>query len=149
VKTDTQMAEQVVLAAIAAVEERDLDALARLYHPDVWFEWPPGLPYSGDFHGASVDEMTNTFATVWEPLQPTDAERRMDATVVASSGNTVVVEYVWRAVDRHGHHFETLTLGRYEVRDGQFAGARMYYSDHAGLLAFLRGAGVKLPAHET
>jgi ketosteroid isomerase-like protein len=81
--------------------------------------------------------MTNAFAAVWEPLQPTHAEKRMDPTVVASSGNTLVVEYTSRAVDRHGRRFETSTLARYEVRDGQFAGARMYYSDHAGLLSFL------------
>lgn len=144
--SETLTAEEIVLVAVKAVEDRDLDTLAQLYHPDVRFEWPPGLPYSGTFQGASVDEMTERFGAVWEPLQPTDDEKRMDATVVVSSGNTVVVEYTWRAVDRHGHRFETSTLARYEVRDGRFAGARMYYSDHAGLLAFLRDAAVELPA---
>jgi ketosteroid isomerase-like protein len=144
VNIETLTPEEIALAAVKAVEDRDLDTLDQLYHPDVRFEWPPGLPYSGRFQGASVDEMTQRFAAVWEPLQPTDDEKRMDATVVASSGNTVVVEYTWRSVDQRGHRFETSTLARYEVRDGRFAGARMYYSDHAGLLAFLRDAGVEL-----
>lgn len=142
---ETSNAEEIALAAIKAVESRDLATLSQLYHRDIRFEWPPGLPYSGVFQGSAVSEMTARFAAAWEPLQPTDAEKCMDPSVVASSDDTVVIEYTWRAVDQRGDHFETSTLARYDVRDGLLAGARMYYSDHAGVLDFLRRAGVALP----
>ena len=132
------------LATIKAVEARDLEALARLYDPDVEFEWPPGLPYSGVHRGPDVVTMTTRFRAVWQPLQPTAAEARMDPVVVAATADTVVVEYTWRAVDESGNRFQTSTLAHYEVRHGRLARARMYYADHAGLLEFLRSAGVPL-----
>lgn len=137
--------EEIVLATIKAVEERDFEALEHLYHPQIEFNWPPGLPYSGRFNAAEVPDMTMRFAAVWEPLQPTDVEKRMDPIVVASAGDTVVVEYIWRAVDTTGRRFETSTLARYEVRDERLARARMYYFDLPGMLAFLDGTGVELP----
>jgi len=136
--------EEIVLATIKAVEERDFSALEQLYHPEIEFFWPPGLPYSGRFKASEVPDMTMRLAAVWEALQPTDAEKRMDPVVVASSGDTVVVEYTWRAVDAAGRRFETSTLARYDVRDGRLARAQMYYFDLFGMMAFLTDAGVEL-----
>lgn len=132
--------EQVVMDVLVAIEQRELERLAQLYHPEVWFEWPPGLPYSGRFQGASVGEMSALFASVWEELQPTDGERRLDAYVVASHMSTVVVHYTWKGVSRAGQRFETEILARYEVRDGLFAGAQMFHFDLQGLIAFLEAA---------
>jgi ketosteroid isomerase-like protein len=139
-------AAATALAAIEAVEARDLEALAQLYDPDVEFEWPPGLPYSGVHRGADVVSMTANFRAVWQPLQPTADEARMDPVVIAATADTVVIEYTWRAVDQSGNRFQTSTLAHYEVRGGRLARARMYYADHAGLLEFLVSAGVQLAA---
>lgn len=141
----TMTNDEVVLAAITAVEDRDVTTLLRLYHPDLEFLWPPGLPYSGTFKGAEIEDMTERFTAVWAPLQPTDAEKRMDPVVVASAGSTVIVHYTWRALDSSGRRFETSTLAHYEVLDGRLAQAQMYYFDMAGMLTFLRDTGVELP----
>jgi ketosteroid isomerase-like protein len=133
----TMTTEQVVRAVLRAVEARDRARLAELYHPDIEFSWPPGLPYSGRHRGAEVVAMGEAFAALWDPLQPTEAERRFDERIVASSGSEVVVQYRWKAVDEQGRRFETDTLARYRVLDGKFAGGRMYHFDHAGLLDFL------------
>jgi ketosteroid isomerase-like protein len=142
--TPSAAAADVALAAIRAVEARDLAALARLYDPDVQFEWPPGLPYSGVHRGAEVIAMTTRFRALWQPLQPTAVEARMDPVVIAATDDTVVIEYTWRAIDDRGNRFQTSTSAHYGVRDGRLTSARMYYLDHAGLLQFLRAAGVDL-----
>lgn len=133
--------ERIVLDVLHAIEQRDLDRMARLQHPEIWFLWPPGLPYSGRFQGETpVAEMTACFARVWAGLQPTEAERGMDASVVASHESTVVTHYTWRGLDAAGRRFEASTLARYEVRDGLLAGAQMYHFDLTGLIAFLAAA---------
>lgn len=132
----------IVLAAIRAVETRDLERLHELYDPAVTFEWPPGLPYSGTFSGPEVEEMTARFEAVWAPLQPTADERSMSPTVVSAGGGDVVVEYRWRATHALAGSFETPVLARYRVEDGRLAEARMFYWDHVGLRRFLDRAGV-------
>lgn len=133
-------AEQTALAAIEAVEQRDLGRLAGLYDPSVEFDWQPGLPYSGHYQGGSIPDMTERYRAVWQPLQPTEAERRMDATVVASAGDTVVVEYHCRAVDQRGRRFTTPVLACYQARNGRLMRARMFYWDLQGLRTFLTSA---------
>jgi len=134
-------AELTALAAIEAVEQRDLERLEALYDPDVEFDWQPGLPYSGHYQHEGNADMTERYRAVWERLQPTEAERRMDAAVVASSGETVVIEYQCRAVDHRARRFETPVLARYRVRDGRLVAAQMFYWDLEGLRVFLTSAG--------
>ena len=129
-----------MLEAFRAVESRDTERLLELYHPDVEFYWPPSLPYGGAFHGADVVEMSLRFRAVWDSLQPTAAERRMDPRVVACEGGEVVVQYFQRGIDPAGARFETEVLGLYEVRDRRFARAQMFYFDPVGLRDFLRRA---------
>ena len=135
-------AEQTVLAAITAVEQRDLDRLAGLYDPGVRFHWPPGLPYSGCYESGELATMSQRFSSVWQPLQPTEELRRMEPSVVATSDDTVVVQYVTRGVDAGGQRFETPVLARYRGRDGRLVEAQMYYWDLVGLRQFLQTAGV-------
>lgn len=133
----TQEPADVVMAVLRCVEERDVGRLAELYHPDVEFHWPPGLPYSGVHRGAAVAGMSAAFAAVWVPLQPEAADRRLDAHVVAADGDTVVAQYTWKGRDRRGRTFATDTLARYSVVDGKLARARMYHFDLAGLVEFV------------
>jgi uncharacterized protein len=131
---------QVVLEVFRAVEVRDAARLLELYHPDVEFSWPPSLPYGGTFRGAEIVEMSVAFAAVWDPLQPTDGERRMDVRVVACDDGEVVAQYHQRGVDSNGARFETEVLGLYQIRDGLFVRAQMFYFDPVGLDAFLQHA---------
>lgn len=133
--------EDVVLAVLRAVETRDIERLPTMYHPEIEFRWQPALPWGGVYKGfGEVGPMSEAFAAIWGPLQPTDRERRMDPRIVASDGPDVVVNYCWRARDAEGRAFETETLAHYRVREGKLAGAQMFYYDLAGLLDFLAGA---------
>lgn len=131
----------VVTQVLAAVEQRQADRLIALYHPQIEFHWPPGLPYSGRFVGAEVARMHRLLGEVWFALQPDEETRRMDFEVIATGDHgRVVVRYRWKGIDAQGGRFETLTLADYQVRDGLFARAQMYYYDLPGLIRFLEQA---------
>ena len=136
----------VVMQILHAIEDRQLDRLPSLLHPEIEFHWPPGLPYSGDFKGPSVAEMNERFAATWMPLQPTEETRRMNPRVVATNDDgRVIVHYLWKGLDANGRRFATETLADYQVRDGQLARAQMFYYDLPGMIAFLdraRAGGV-------
>ncbi len=132
--TDNQ---EIALRAIRCVEQRDLEGLREIYHPDVTFHWQPGLPYSGDFSGPGIASMSETFARIWTPLQPDDATRRMDARVLAAKDDLVIVEYTWRARRPDGAIFETETVAEYRIKDGRLFDARMFYFDLCGLIGFI------------
>jgi ketosteroid isomerase-like protein len=143
---------EVVLGVFRAVEEREADALFDLYHDDVELHDAPSLPYSYTARGkAQMREQLETapettWLGTWGPLQPTEAERRMDPRVVGSDGDEVTVLYTTRAVAPDGERFESPVLGLYEVRDGKFARAQMFHYDTAAIVAFLERAAS--PVHE-
>jgi ketosteroid isomerase-like protein len=144
---------EVVLETFRAVEDRDPEGLFALYHDDVEFHDALSLPYGGRFGGkAALREQLETapettWLGTWGPVQPTEAERRMDPRVVATSGEEVTVLYTQRALSPDGERFESPVLGLYEVRDGKFARAQMFHYDTAAILAFLeRAANSKVGA---
>jgi ketosteroid isomerase-like protein len=143
-----QSNEEVVLAVFRAIEERDREALFELFHEDVELHEAPSLPYGSE--GISGKEAMQaqletaperSWLGTWGPLQPTEAERRMDPRVVAARGKEVVVYYVTRALAPNGERFESPVLGLYEVRDGGFARAQMFHFDTAAVVEFLERAG--------
>lgn len=143
-----QSNEEVVLAVFRAIEERDREALFELFHEDVELHEAPSLPYGSE--GISGKEAMpaqletapeRSWLGTWGPLQPTEAERRMDPRVVAARGKEVVVHYVTRALAPNGERFESPVLGLYEVRDGRFARAQMFHFDTAAVVEFLERAG--------
>ena len=143
-----QTNEEVVLAVIRAVEERDADALFELYHDDVELHDAPSLPYTYTARGKTAmreqleTAPEETWLGTWGPLQSTEAERRMDPRVVGTAGDEVTILYTLRALAPHGERFESQVLGLYEVRDGKFARAQMFHYDTARILGFLeRAAG--------
>jgi ketosteroid isomerase-like protein len=131
---------RIVLEAFDAVEQRDEPRLARLYHPDVEFHWPASLPYGGSFHGLGELQGPHGrgWTGVWDPFQRAIEERRMDPRVVAATVREVVVHWHQRGVKADGERIDMEALGLYEVRDGKFARAQMFYFDTAALLGFLR-----------
>jgi ketosteroid isomerase-like protein len=128
---------RIVLDAISAVERRDSVRLRELYHPEVEFHWPPSLPYGGSFRGGDRDSKTPRWDEVWDPYQPTEAERRMDPRVIAASEREAVVLWRQRGVNARGARFDGPVLGVYEVRDGAFARAQMFHFDTKAVAEFL------------
>jgi ketosteroid isomerase-like protein len=137
---------EVVLAAIRAVEERDGERLLKLYDDDVEFHDAASLPYGGVVDGVPslIEQLESapeeTWIGTWGPLQPTEAERRMDPRVLADSDGEVVVLYRQRAVAPDGERFDSPVVGLYEVRDGKLARAQMFHYDTAAINAFLERA---------
>jgi ketosteroid isomerase-like protein len=134
---------EVALAAIRAVEERDAETLFGLCHDEVEFHEAPTLPYGGSSRGKDFlrrqleEEPQRTWLGTWGPLQPTVRERRMDARVIATDGETVVVMYRQRAVAASGERLDAPVLGLYHVRDGKLARAQMFHFDTASIMRFL------------
>lgn len=137
---------EVVLAVIRAVEQRDAETLLRLHHDDVELHDADSLPYGGVLRGKdSLREQIETtpeqtWLGTWGPLQPTEAERRMDPRVLAENGDEVTVAYTQRALSPAGERFESPVVALYEVRDGKFARAQMFHYDTAAIVSFLERA---------
>jgi ketosteroid isomerase-like protein len=127
----------VVLEAFRAVEQRDEERLRRLYDPRVEFHWPPSLPFGSPSPTRGPQSRGPSWSDVWEPLQPTEAERRMDPRVVAATEHEVVVLWHQRGVSADGERFDGEVLGLYGVRDGKFARAQMFYFDTVAVERFL------------
>jgi ketosteroid isomerase-like protein len=127
---------RIVLACFAAVERRDEELQRTLFHPAAEFHWPPSLPY-GRPAPCVGEGRRPTFEEVWDPFQPTEAERRLDPCVVAADGDQVVVRWHQRGIDSAGRRFECPVLGLYEVRESRLARAQMFYFDTTATADFL------------
>jgi len=128
---------EIVLEAFEAVEQRDDQRSLGLYDPEVEFHWPASLPFGGSSRGGARDRPRPSWSEVWEPLQPTVAERRMDPRVVAATDREVVVLWRQRGLSPSGERFDGEVLGMYEVRDRKLARAQMFYFDTAAVQRFL------------
>lgn len=129
---------QLLLDVFRAIEQRDDRRFRELLTPDFEIAWPPSLPYGGRSRG--LTPAAPTWGDTWLPLQPTEAERRMDPRVVAASGDEVVVLWRQRGVTPSGARFDGEVLGLYQVRAGKLARAQMFYFDTAPLVSFLAQA---------
>ena len=133
---------QVILEIFRALEERDPNRRTAdereeaLYQPDVEFHWPSALPYGGTFRGKDAA----VWSVIWNPLQPTAVERKMDLHVIGADDHQVVVLYHQRGVSRSGERFDGEVIGLYEMRDFKLARAQMFYFDEAALVQFLQRA---------
>ena len=135
----------LILQVFRAVEQRDAQGLFDLYHPEVEFHDAPSLPYGGTISGREnlrARLAQDSWLTTWGPLQPTEAERRMDPRVVAAGDDEVVVLYRQRAKDATGRSFDGRVLGLYRVRDGRLARAQMFHFDTVAVAGFLAAAKV-------
>ncbi len=128
----------LVLEVFSAIERRDDQRFRELLRPDFEIAWPPSLPYGGTSRG--VAPAGPTWGETWLPLQPTEAERRMDPRVVAASDDEVVVLWRQRGVSSAAVRFDGEVLGLYKVVGGKLARAQMFYFDTAPLVGFLAQA---------
>jgi uncharacterized protein len=128
----------VMLEIFRAIEQRDLQRMLNLCHADVEFQWPPSLPYGGMSRGMKTEGAT--WADTWIPLQPTEAEQRMDPRVVAASDEEVVVLWRQRGLSPAGDRIDSPVLGLYRIAQGKLAHAQMFYFDPAAVGNFLASA---------
>jgi len=129
---------EVMLAIFRAVEGRDERRFSALSRPDLEIHWPPSLPYGGSSRGPHVGRPS--WSVTWEPLQPTERERRMDPRVVAAGDDEVVVLWRQRGVSPAGERFDGEVLALYRLHEGKLARAQMFYFDTAAVAAFLARA---------
>jgi len=135
---------EIMLKIFNTIEQRDLQRrdpkeVQELFAREVEFRWPPSLPYGGTTRGLKVNGPG--WADTWDPLQPSDASRRMDPRVVAANDqDEVVILWRQRGVSPAGELINTPVLGLYQVHDGKLARAQMFYFDTAGTLSFLAKA---------
>jgi ketosteroid isomerase-like protein len=101
---------KLVLDVFRAIEQRNNAKFRELLDPKFEIHWPASLPYGG--------RDAATWSETWGPLQPTEAERKMDPRVIAESKDEVVVLWQQRGVSPSGKQFEGEVLGLYRVRDG-------------------------------
>src|SRR5690348_13362047 len=110
----TEGSVKLVLEAFRAVERRDEERQRALFHPGVEFHWPPELPYGGSStRDAEADPRRATWSAVWEPFQPTEAERSMDPRVIGASGREVAVLWRQRGLGPGGERCDSPVLGLY------------------------------------
>jgi ketosteroid isomerase-like protein len=124
-----------ILAVFRAIEERDDRRFRALLQPDFEIHWPQSLPYGGTFRG--VEPQPRGWGATWQPLQPTEAERKMDPQVVAAHGDDVVVLWHQRGRSGDGESIDERVLGLYRLRDGKLARAQMFYFDTVPVADFL------------
>ena len=129
---------EAILDVFMAVEQRDEAAFAQACWPLVEFCWPLSLPYGGTARGRGRDR--RGWATYWDWLQPTAAERRLDPRVIAARGSEAVVLWRQRGLSSAGDRLDSEVLGLYAVREGKLARGQMFYFDAASVCAFLAGA---------
>jgi hypothetical protein len=84
-----QTNEDVILDLFSAIEERDVERILGIYHPEAEFHWPASLPYGGTSRGLS-EPGTPTWQDSWLPVQPTPAERSLDCRIIASRADEQV-----------------------------------------------------------
>jgi uncharacterized protein len=128
----------VMREIFSAIELRDERRFQELLHPDFEIHWPPSLPYGGISHGPK--QSGPSWMETWIPLQPTEAERRMNPRVVAAGEDEVVILWRQRGVTPAGDRFDGEVLGLYQLREGKLARAQMFYFDTAPLVKFLSKA---------
>ncbi len=132
----TQDANTAIMPEIfRAIEQRDQQKVSQLFDPEFEIHWPQSLPYGGSARGLTPSGPT--WSQTWDPLQPTEAERSMDARVVATSGGEAVVLWKQRGLSKKGERFEGEVLGLYRLRDGKLTRAQMFYFDTAAVKKFL------------
>jgi len=129
---------KTLLEIFESIERRDDSRTSELFDPDFEIHWPPSLPYGGTRRGTKVNP--RGWSATWEPLQPTEAERKMDPRVVAAGEDEVVVLWHQRGVSSAGEHFDGEVLGLYRMRRGRLARAQMFYFDTTGAASFLARA---------
>jgi ketosteroid isomerase-like protein len=131
----------VVKQVFDSVERRDNALFEAAVDKDLELHWPPELPYGGVFWGLYPDRPG--WGTTWNPLQPTEAERRLDPRIIASSSEEAVVLWHQRGLAPSGERIDTPVLGLYRVIGGRLLRGQMFYFDPRAAARFIADANSK------
>lgn len=126
-----------IVMVLDAVERRDKEAMTALYHPQIEFRFPEQLPYGGCHTGSGVAALGELFTSVWDALQPTPDDRKLEYRVIAASNDDVITRYFLKGRNRRGRTIRSDTLARYTMRAGLLVRAQMYHYELAELVDFL------------
>jgi uncharacterized protein len=129
---------KTILAIFQAIEERNAEQFRSFLQPDFEIHWPQSLPYGGTFRG--LEPQPDGWGATWQPLQPTETERKMDPHVVAAHDDDVVVPWRQRGRTIDGDSLDEEVLGLYHFREGKLVRAQMFYFDTATVDRFLTKA---------
>src|SRR5262249_43369509 len=129
---------KTILVIFRAIEERDAGQFNALLQPDFQIHWPRSVPHGANF--LRVEPQPRGWGATWQPLQPTESERKMDARVIAAQGDDVVVLWHQRGRSADGESIDEEVLGLYRFRDGKLARAQMFYFDTVPVANFLAKA---------
>jgi len=118
---------EVVRAAFAAWNARDMDAFRDTYDPDVIVRAPEGWPEPGPFVGREA------VMRQWEQQRETfDADALEPITDFLHAADRVVVRFIWRGVG-HGPESSMELTGVYTFRKGKVFGVEFFW-DHTQAL---------------
>src|SRR5262245_16551904 len=88
------------------LQRRDPEKLHELFAPEVESHWPPSRPYRSTTHDIKIN--IPGWVNTWDPLQPTEAERRMEPRVVgADDDGKVIILSRQRGVSPAGERIDT------------------------------------------
>lgn len=130
---------QLILEIFRAVEERDDARWRKFRDPQFKIHWPPSL---------KRHHRGRMWSDTWTPLQPTEAERRMDPHVVAANGDEVVVLWRQRGLSPDGDRVDVEVLGLYQLRAKKLVRAQMFYFDTTAVSDFLARAAGQMRARK-
>jgi uncharacterized protein len=120
-----------------AVENRNSQGVAAIYHPSILINEAPSLPYGGEYHGhEGALRHAQGFRATWDRFQPSNA-RGLEPRFVAQD-DQVAVQWRHRAENREtGERIDLPAAGIYRFVDGMVVDSRMFHFDIAALLKFL------------
>jgi ketosteroid isomerase-like protein len=120
-----------------AVENRNPQGVAAIYHERIVIHEAPSLPYGGEYHGhEGARRHAQGYRTAWDRFQPSNA-RGLEPHFVAQD-NYVAVQWRHKAENREtGERIDLPAAGIYRFVDGMIVDSRMFHFDIAALLKFL------------
>jgi hypothetical protein len=120
-----------------AVEHRNSQAVAAIYHPNIVIHEAPGLPYGGEYRGhEGALRHGQGFRAAWDRFQPANA-RGLEPRFTAQD-EYVAVQWRHKAENREtGERIDLPAAGIYRFVDAMVVDSRMFHFDIAALLEFL------------
>ena len=128
--------EGIIRRLFEAVEERKIEPMLEIYHPDVVVREADSLPYGGEYRGHDgVVQHGLGYVRTWDPVQ-TDEDRELQLEFVGV-GDTVFVLWRQKAHARDGSRLDLPAISVYRLRNGRVVESQMHHLDTAALVEFL------------
>jgi ketosteroid isomerase-like protein len=120
-----------------AVENRNPQGVAAIYHRHIVIHEAPSLPYGGEYRGLEgALRHGQGFRRTWDRFQPSNV-RGLEPRFVAQDDH-VAVQWRHKAENREtGERLDLPAAGIYRFVDGMVVDSRMFHFDIAALLKFL------------